>query len=224
MRQQPPVMRSNEVSTWTASSMGGPVSVGARLPLGSDAFLSPLNDVSFERKPRRFGRLAIFVISGTALVWTTMVATALMLRASRDSAPNYIAARPPVADSPRQLLAAGPSAKAAAPVQEPAPIEATSTPVASDAVPASEPEAPVAVAAKRHRRGDRRVSKRGALHRESAATSATHERSTRDDIVADLLQTKPQRGHSSRRRSQTLGAMRDGQSRHNTSERADRDG
>jgi hypothetical protein len=223
-------MRTNEMSTWTASSMGEPVSVAARLPLGSDAFLSPLNDVSFERKPRRFGRLAIFVITGSALVSTSMVATALILRASREPEPNHVVALPPVADSPRQILAAAtslaaPSAMAAAPVQEPAPIEATSAQVASDAAPGSETEVPVALAAPRHRRGDRRVSKRGASHRESVAAPAKkHERSTRDDIIADLLETKPQRGHSSRRRSQTSGALHDGQSRHNTSERADRDG
>jgi hypothetical protein len=222
-------MQTNEVSPWTASSMSEPVSVAARLPLGSDAFLSPLNNVSFERKPRRFGRLAIFVITGSALVSTSMVATALILRASRKSEPNHVAALPLVADSPRQILAAAtspaaPSAMAAAPVQEPAPIEATSAQVASDAAPGSETEVSVALAAPRHRHGDRRMTKRGAPHRESAASPAAHERSTRDDIIADLLQTKPQRGHASRRRSQTSGAPHDGQSRHTTSERADRDG
>jgi hypothetical protein len=230
-------MRSNELRTWAASSITGPVAAVPSLPLGSDAFLSPLNDALFARKPQRFGRSAIFVIVGMALVSTTMVATAWMLRASRESNTTAVVALLPVAPAAAAQLplsaASSPvvalNPPAAAQDQVPAQIAALSTQqVASDAALAAENETTLAPEP-RQRRAARRSAKRSANRHERAAKSVAHEPATRDDIVADLLQTKLQHGSPARRDAhhrpgQAAHATQDGQGRHNTAKRVDRDG
>jgi hypothetical protein len=191
MRQQPRVMRANELTGHTG---------GAGLPLGNDAFLSPLHDTFVARKPRRFGRLAIFVLAGAALVSTSMVATAWMVRASRASTPSSVAVQPAVASAPLQLAAAAtpvlaPSPSAALPVQARAEIVATSTLRPSSDLTLGEENEATPTPVPRHRR----ASKRSAAHRDHATTRVAHEQSTRDDIVADLLQTTPQHGTASHR-------------------------
>jgi hypothetical protein len=74
----------------------------------------------------------LFVLAGAALVSTSMVATAWMVRASRASTPSPVAVQPAVASAPLQLTAAATpvlesSPSAALPVQARAEIVATST-------------------------------------------------------------------------------------------------
>jgi hypothetical protein len=221
MRQEAQVTQSNEQSPWIASSLNERAGLGARLPLGSDAFISPLDGAHFARKPRRFGSWAITVIGSAALVSTSMVAAALVLRASRPSSPSTGLIPLSVAATPLQPMATTPAVAPSPAVAELAPAQAaTSEPqVSSDAALLTLNES---TPAKRHRRGDRHASKRDAAQHEHATPHVARAQSARDDIIADLLQPTPPKGSASRHRP--AGASQDGQSRRSKAKHADRDG